>query len=106
LTTFRLRLSHVIKINETYWELSLPTDALNSTITVGETIRSGALKQPSSFAETSKKSAERTQFQSLDFLRIIASLMIVIFHAHSIASKNSLSHGEHFFPLLYGGTAA
>jgi len=40
----------------------------------------------------------KEQFESLDLLRFIASMMIILFHAHSIALKDSLSHGEQFFP--------
>jgi len=40
---------------------------------------------------------DNEQFESLDLLRVIAALMIVLFHAHSIAFKNSLHHAESFF---------
>ena len=39
----------------------------------------------------------RTQFTSLEYLRVIASFMIILFHAHSIAFKHAEQRGEMFF---------
>ncbi len=39
----------------------------------------------------------REQFASLELLRAIASLMIVLFHAHSIAQKHAIALAEPFF---------
>jgi peptidoglycan/LPS O-acetylase OafA/YrhL len=39
----------------------------------------------------------KEQFASLDLLRVVASLMIVLFHAHSIAVKNAVKQGVHLF---------
>jgi exopolysaccharide production protein ExoZ len=39
----------------------------------------------------------RTQFASLEYLRVVASFMIILFHAHSIALKHAEQRGEAFF---------
>ena len=39
----------------------------------------------------------KEQFAGLELLRLIASLMIILFHAHSIALKHARVHGDDFF---------
>lgn len=59
------------------------------------TIREPALLRQDRTAQRTS----RTQFASLEYLRILASLMIIVFHAHSISQKHATQQGIVYFDL-------
>src|SRR5579859_4699027 len=53
--------------------------------------------RPLSWASTALGRSSRTQFASLEYLRVVASFMIILFHAHSISLKHAGQQGVAYF---------